>query len=408
MTRPIRSSCSACRKSDGVAQVNVSGADQPAVRVDANQNQLAAMGVSLDALRTTIVNANTMGPLGAIDGPTEATSIGTTDQLLNIDDYRNLVVKTVNGTNVLLSSVATVLDGPRTMLSAAWYNGKPAVILMITKQANANVIETTDRIRAMLPEIRKWIPAGINVSVLTDRTTTIRASVAHMQETLAISIALVMIVVFVFLRRLTATIAAGVTVPLALLGTCALMWCAKFSIDNISLMALLVAVGFVVDDAIVMIENIDKGVEAGMTPFRAALAGAKQIGFTVISISISLIAAFIPLLLMGGVIGRLFREFSVTLVFTIVISTFVSLSVTPMISAHFSGKPKGKPSCFDRISEATLSWITDLYGRSLRVVLRWQARRCSSCWRPSPPRSISIFRRRRASFRRTIPASSSP
>jgi multidrug efflux pump len=359
---------------EGVAQVNVSGADQPAVRIDVNQNQLAAMGVSMDAVRLAVVNANTMGPLGAFDGNVNATSIGTNDQLLDLPDYRSLVVKNVNGDSVLLSSVASITNGPRTTLSAAWYNGKPAVILMITKQADANVIDTVDRIRALIPEIKKWIPADVNVSILTDRTTTIRASVAHMQETLAISIGLVMLVVFVFLRRVTATVAAGITVPLALLGTCALMWCAHFSIDNISLMALLVAVGFVVDDAIVMIENIDKAMETGLSPMRAALVGAKQIGFTVVSISISLIAAFIPLLLMGGVVGRLFREFSVTLVFTIIISTLVSLSVTPMICAHFTARKVDKPpSLFDRISESTLSWLAQLYGKSLRVVLRWQA-----------------------------------
>ncbi len=358
----------------GVAQVNVSGADQPAVRINANQNQLAAMGISLDALRTTVVGANTMGPLGAIDGARQGSSLGTDDQLLQLGDYRSLVVKTVKGNTVLLSSVATIENGPRNTLSAAWYNGKPAVILMITKQADANVIDTVDRIHALLPQIRKWIPAGIDVSVLTDRTTTIRASITHMQQTLAISIGLVMLVVFVFLRRLTATIAAGVTVPLALLGTCALMWCARFSIDNISLMALLVAVGFIVDDAIVMIENIDTAIKGGASPMRAALAGARQIGFTVVSISISLIAAFVPLLLMGGVVGRLFREFSVTLVFTIVISTVVSLSVTPMICAHFTGKLKDKPpSRFDRLAESGFSALTGLYARSLKVVLRWRA-----------------------------------
>ncbi|MHB8884592.1 MAG: efflux RND transporter permease subunit [Methylovirgula sp.] len=357
----------------GVAQVIVGGADQPAVRIRADQNRLAALGVSLDALRTTVVSANTRGPLGALDGATQASSLGTNNQLKGLDDYRNLVVKTVNGNSVLLSSVAKVDNGVRNTLSAAWYNGKPAVLLLITKEADANVLDTVDRVKALLPEIRRWIPAGINVSVLTDRTLTIRASVEHMQGTLAISICLVMLVVFLFLRRITATVAAGITVPLALLGTCALMWVAKFSIDNISLMALLVAVGFVVDDAIVMIENIDNNIKAGSSPMRAALAGSKQIGFTVISISVSLIAAFVPLLLMGGVVGRLFREFSVTLVFTIVISTIVSLSVTPMICAHFTGKPRsGGPSRFDRIAEGSLSALTDVYGRSLKTVLHWR------------------------------------
>ncbi|TAL76849.1 MAG: acriflavine resistance protein B [Beijerinckiaceae bacterium] len=357
----------------GVAQVNVSGADQPAIRIDANQAQLASMGLSLDALRSTIVNANSLGPVGSMDGATKSASLGTDPQLHDIDDYRNLVVKNADGNAVLLSSVATVENGPRNTLSAAWYNGKPAVILMITKQADANVIDTVDRIHALLPQIQRLIPAGIKVSILSDRTTTIRASIAHMEETLAISVGLVMLVVFVFLRRITDTVAAGITVPLALLGTCALMWCASFSLDNISLMALLVAVGFVVDDAIVMIENIDNSIQAGISPMRAALVGAKQIGFTVISISISLIAAFIPLLLMGGVVGRLFREFSVTLVFTIIISTVVSLSVTPMVCAHFTGRRTQRtPSWFDRLVEGALAILSGTYARTLKVVLNWQ------------------------------------
>lgn len=356
----------------GVAQVIVGGADQPAVRISADQNRLAAMGVSLDALRKTIVNANTLGPLGQLDGATHALSLGTNNQLNSLDEYRKLVVKTVKGDSVLLSSVARVENGVRNTLSAAWYNGKPAVLLIITKQGDANALATVDRIRTLLPQLKRWIPAGINISILSDRTTTIRASVQHMQETLAISIVLVMLVVFVFLRRVTATIAAGITVPLALLGTCAMMWVANFSIDNISLMALLVSVGFVVDDAIVMIENIDKQIKAGVTPVRSALIGARQIGFTVVSISVSLIAAFIPLLLMGGVIGRLFREFSVTLAATIAISAVVSLSVTPMICAHFTGRSARRPpSRFDRLVEGLLSALTDAYGRSLKVVLNW-------------------------------------
>ena len=228
------------------------------------------------------------------------------------------------------------------------------MLLVVTKQGDANVIETVDHIRALLPELKRWIPAGIDISVLSDRTGTIRASVRDMQLTLAATIALVMLVVFLFLRRVAATVAAGVTVPLSLAGTCALMWVAGFSIDNLSLMALAVCVGFVVDDAIVMIENCFRNLERGYSPLRAALAGARQIGFTVVSISVSLIAAFIPLLFMGGIVGRLFREFSVTLAFAIAISTVVSLSVTPMICAHFvRAAPSPDATWLDRLVEGS-------------------------------------------------------
>jgi multidrug efflux pump len=358
----------------GVAQVNVSGADQPAIRLRANSTQLSAMGLSLDDVRTTIVNADSLEPIGAIDGAARAESIDTNNQLHTPEEYGRLVVKNKNGNSVLVSSVATVDHGVRNTQSAAWFNGKPAVLLVITKQADANVIETVDRIKALLPEIKRWIPSGIEISVLSDRTTTIRASVADMQMTLMITIALVMAVVFVFLRRLAATLAAGITVPLALSGTCALMYAAHFSIDNISLMALAVAVGFVVDDAIVMIENIDSNLQTGMRPLQAALEGARQIGFTVISISISLIAAFIPLLLMGGLAGRFFREFSLTLAFTIVISTLVSLSVTPMICGHLLRKPHaGQQNRFDLFVEKILERLATAYGASLEVVLRHRA-----------------------------------
>ena len=242
------------------------------------------------------------------------------------------------------------------------------MLLVITKQADANVIETVDRIRELLPELKRWIPAGVDIEILSDRTQTIRASVFDMQLTLVIAIALVMMVVFLFLRRTAATIAAGVTVPLSLAGTCALMWVAGFSIDNLSLMALAVSVGFVVDDAIVMIENCFRNLEKGMTPLQAAIEGARQIGFTVVSISISLIAAFIPLLFMGGVVGRLFREFSVTLTFAIAISTVVSLTVTPMICAHFVRKPPSPDATWlDRAVEGMLAWMS----RSMGAACAW-------------------------------------
>ncbi len=356
---------------DGVAQVSVAGADQPAVRVQADPSKLSDMGLSMDDIRTAIVNANAVSPTGTVDTNRLSYSIGTNDQLGKPADYGKLVLKTKNGGTVLLSDVATVDNGVRNARSMATFNGKPSVLIQITKQADANVIQTVDRVMALLPTLQRFMPAGIKVSVLNDRTTTIRASVNDMVGTLLVTILLVMVVVFIFLRRWTPTAAAGATVPLALAGTCACMYAAGFSIDNISLMALATSVGFVVDDAIVMIEVIDKNREAGQSPMQAALAGAGQIGFTVISISVSLMAAFIPLLLLGGVAGRLFREFSVTLAFAVLISTVASLTITPMISANFTpNKPPRRPTWFDRLVEGGLERLTRAYGRSLTVVLR--------------------------------------
>ena len=285
-----------------------------------------------------------------------------------------MVVKTVNGTVIRLSHIATVSAGTRNSRAAGWYNNDPSVLLIVTKQGNANVIDTVDRIYELLPELRQWVPEGINISVLTDRTQTIRASVRDMQLTLAATIVLVMLVVFLFLRRAAPTAAAGVTIPLALSGTCAAMWVAGFSIDNLSLMALAVSVGFVVDDAIVMLENAFRHMERGVSPLRATLRGAKQIGFTVVAISVSLIAAFIPLLFMGGIVGRLFHEFSVTLAVAIVISTVVSLSVTPMICAYFVRQPPSRDATWlDRRVEGLLSRMVRLYDRTLSSALEHRA-----------------------------------
>jgi multidrug efflux pump len=297
----------------GVAEVSVNGAEQPAIRVRVNPIALASMGLNMEDVRTAIANSNAIGAIGVFDGNQRAITISTNDQLRTAPDYDPIVVRSANGTVVRLSAVASIEAGVRNSRSAGWFNGQASVLLVINKQSTANVIETVDRIYELIPEIKRWISPGIDISVLSDRTKTIRASVEDMQLTLIATIALVMLVVFVFLRRAAATIAAGVTVPLSLAGTCALMWVAGFSIDNLSLMALAVSVGFVVDDAIVMIENCFRNLEKGMTPFRAAIEGAHQIGFTVLSISISLVAAFIPLLFMTGVVGRVFREFSVTL-----------------------------------------------------------------------------------------------
>jgi hydrophobe/amphiphile efflux-1 (HAE1) family protein len=355
---------------DGVADVTVAGSEQPALRVRVDPSRLAAMGVGLEDVRTAISNSNAMGPVGSFDGSTRTITIGSNDQLQEPQDYNPVVVKTVNGTVIRLTDIATVKPGVRNSLSAGWFNNDPSVLLIITKQGNANVLDTIDRIYDLLPQLKQWVPAGLTISVLADRTQTIRASVRDMQLTLAATVVLVMMVVFVFLRRASATAAAGITVPLALAGTCAAMWAAGFSIDNLSLMALAVSVGFVVDDAIVMIENVFTNLERGYSPMRAALLGARQIGFTVISISVSLLAAFIPLLLMGGIVGRLFREFSVTLAFAIIISTAVSLSVTPMICAYFVRRPPSRDATWlDRAMEGVVSSMVRFYDRTLSAVL---------------------------------------
>jgi multidrug efflux pump subunit AcrB len=355
----------------GVAEVSENGADQPAIRVQVNPAALALTGIGLDDVRAAIVSSNAVGPLGAFDGPQQMQTIATNDQLRKAADYEPIVVRTANGGVVRLSTIASVTSEVRNTRSAAWYNGQPAILLTVTKQAQANVIDTVDRIHLVLDELKGWIPTDVQISVVHDRTVTIRASVNDMQLTLCATIALVMLVVFLFLRRTTATIAAGVTVPLSLAGTCALMWLAGYSIDNLSLMALAVSVGFVVDDAIVMIENVFRNLEAGASLLRATLKGARQIGFTVVSISVSLIAAFIPLLFMGGVVGRLFREFALTLAFAIAVSTVVSLSVTPMICAHFLRAPPSRDATWlDRIVDAILSRLIRDYRRTLAVVLR--------------------------------------
>jgi hydrophobe/amphiphile efflux-1 (HAE1) family protein len=355
---------------DGVAQVTVMGADQPAIRVEADPAALAAMGLGLEAVRSAIAAANALGPTGSFDGTGHGATLATNGQLHAVADYGRIVVRSGNGTVVRLSDVAAVREGALNNLSAAWVERRPTILISVSKQVDANAIETVDRIQGLLGELRGWIPADVEISVVADRTTTIRASVRDMQITLAAVTALVMLVVFVFLRRGVPTLAAGVTIPLSLAGTCAAMWACGFSINNLSLMALAVAVGFVVDDAIVMIENAFRNLEAGLSPLRAALAGARQIGFTVVAISLSLAAAFIPLLFMGGIVGRFLREFSLTLVFMIAISTAVSLSVTPMICAHLMrGPPPGRARRVDRLLEAGLDRVIALYARSLRLAL---------------------------------------
>ncbi len=353
----------------GVAEARIAGAEQPAIRVQVDSGKLAAMGLGVDAVANALGTANAHSAVGALSGENREITLATTDQLSTPQDYRNIVVAARRGAVVRLGDVAKVDLGVRNRMAAGWYNGKPAVLLIVTKQPNANVIETVDQVKALLPRLQQWIPQGVKINILADRTQTIRASVHDIQRTLAISVFLVMMVVFVFLRRATPVIAAGITVPLSLVGSCAAMWAAGFSIDNLSLMALTISVGFVVDDAIVMIENIQSNMERGLGRLEAALLGAKQIGFTVVSISLSLIAVFIPLLFMEGVMGKLLREFSFTLTFAIIISTIVSLTVTPMICARLPAARHDQPSRFDRLVEGALDRIVDFYIRTLRPLI---------------------------------------
>ena len=354
----------------GVGDVTVSGADQPAVRIALNPVALSNAGIATDDVRLAIINANPLGPVGIFDGGRQSETLSINKQMRSAAEFRDILIKSSNGNFVRLSDVADVEDSVRSSRSIAWFNKQPAVLIQITKQGDANVIDTVDRVRALIPELKQWIPGGIEISTLVDRTGTIRASVQDMQLTLLATAILVMVVVFAFLRRLTPTIAAGVSVPLALAGTCAGMWLAGFSIDNLSLMALAISVGFVVDDAIVMIENMYRNLEHGMRPYQAALEGARQIGFTVLSISLSLIAAFTPLIFMDGIIGRLLREFSLTLTFAIVVSTVVSLTITPMICAHYVRETTSTSATwFDRMVEGTLSRMVAFYAWTLRAVL---------------------------------------
>src|SRR3982751_1692524 len=345
----------------GVGEVTVSGADQPAVRIALNPVALS---------NVAIITANPMGPVVIFNGGRQSETISTNKQMRTAAEFRDIIVKSSAGNYVRLADVADVEDSVRNSRSIAWFNKQPAVLIQITKQGDANVIDTVDRVRALIPELKQWLPGGVEISTLVDRTGTIRASVLDMQYTLLATAFLVMVVVFVFLRRLTPTIAAGVSVPLALAGTCAGMWLAGFSIDNLSLMALAISVGFVVDDAIVMIENMYRNLERGMAPYPAALEGARQIGFTVLSISLSLIAAFTPLLFMEGIVGRMLREFSLTLTFAILVSTVVSLTITPMICAHYIKEAtSAHATWFDRIVEGSLSRIVAFYTWTLRAVL---------------------------------------
>ncbi|HEV7475805.1 MAG TPA: efflux RND transporter permease subunit, partial [Pyrinomonadaceae bacterium] len=318
----------------GVGLVSISGGQKPAVRIQANPTALSSYGINLEDVRTALQQTSVNQAKGNFDGPQQSYQIDANDQLVASKDYRPIVVAYRNGAPVMLSDVATVVDGAENIKQAAWMNKVPAVILNIQRQPGANIIQVVDRIKTLLPQLQTTLPPTVQLSVLTDRTVTIRASVKDVQFSLVLTVALVVMVIFLFLRNLSATIIPSVAVPLSLVGTLSVMYLFGYSLNNLTLMALTISTGFVVDDAIVMIENIVRYIEEGEQPMQAALKGAEQIGFTIVSLTISLIAVLIPLLFMGDIVGRLFREFAITLSVTILVSAVVSLTLTPMMCSR--------------------------------------------------------------------------
>jgi multidrug efflux pump len=357
----------------GVGLVSISGGQKPAVRIQANPTALASYGLSLEDLRTALAQANVNQAKGNLDGPRQAFTIWANDQLLTSDSYKPIVITYKNGAPVRIMDVANVVDGSENVRLAAWENDRPAVIVNIQRQPGANIINVVDRIQNLLPQLKASLPTSVQVAILTDRTTTIRASVADVQFELMLTVALVVLVIFLFLRSLAATAIPSVAVPLSLVGTFGVMYLLGYSLDNLSLMALTISTGFVVDDAIVMIENITRYIEEGESPMQAALKGSEQIGFTILSLTVSLIAVLIPLLFMQDVVGRLFREFAITLSVTILVSAVVSLTLTPMMCSKILRHQKEEDkSWFYRASENSLNWIIDRYAVILRFVLKHQ------------------------------------
>lgn len=365
----------------GVGLVSISGGQRPAIRIQANPKTLAAYNLSLEDLRVAIANANANQAKGGFDGPSQASTINANDQLISPDEFRSMIVTYRGGAPIRLAEVAEVVEGSENSRLAAWANTSSALIINIQRQPGANVIDVVDRIKKLLPQLQASLPPAVNVTVLTDRTQTIRASIHDVQFELLLSVALVVMVIFVFLRNISATIIPSVVVPLSLIGTFSIMYLAGFSVNNLTLMALIVATGFVVDDAIVMIENITRYIEAGELPIQAALKGAQQIGFTIISLTVSLVAVLIPLLFMSDVVGRLFREFAITLLVAILISAVVSLTLTPMMCgrllSHTPEKQQGRlfratGAWFDRVIARygkMLTWVLDRQGLTLMVAL---------------------------------------
>ena len=360
---------------DGVGQVSIGGASLPAVRVEADPARLAAAGLNLDDVRTALVGANVNRPKGVLEDGDQAWQVGANDQARTAAEYRPLIISWKNGSAVRLGDVARVRDGVENDRNYGYANGRPGVLLMVNRQPGANIIETVDRVTALLPHLRASVSAAIDLDVVMDRTPTIRGSLREVERTLVISVALVVMVVFLFLRNWRATVIPSVVVPVSLVGTFSIMYLAGFSLDNLSLMALTIATGFVVDDAIVVLENISRHVDEGMPPRQAALRGAREIGFTVLSMSLSLIAVFIPILAMGGIVGRLFREFAVVLSVAILVSMVVSLTTTPMMCARLlrPRPPEGERGRLDRAVGRALEALAGGYRRSLGWALdhRW-------------------------------------
>ena len=358
----------------GVGLVSISGGNRPAVRIRINPRALSAYGLAIDDVRTIIGTQNTDTPKGSFDGPSQSTTINDNDQITDVDGYRNLIIAYKNGAPVRLRDIATVVDGAENNQLAAWANRTPAVILNIQRQPGSNVIAVVATIKKLLPKLRATMPAAIDISILSDRTTTIRASVNDVEFELGLAVALVVLVIFLFLRNLPATLIPSLSVPLSLVGTLAAMYLLGFSLDNLSLMALTISTGFVVDDAIVMIENIARHVEDGEAPLAAALRGSEEIGFTIISLTVSLLAVLIPLLFMGDIVGRLFNEFAVTLAVTIVLSAVVSLTLVPMLCALLvKHRPADTRNRLDLAAERWFDRLVHGYGRWLGWVLDHQA-----------------------------------
>ncbi len=358
----------------GVGLVSISGGQKPAVRIQANPTALLSYGINLEDLRTALTETSVNAAKGNFDGPRQDFQIDANDQLITSNDYRNVVVAYRNGAPVMLTDVARIVDGVENNQQAAWMNETPAVILNVQRQPGANTISVVKNIKQLLPQLEASLPASIQVTTLTDLTTAINASIADVEFELVLTIALVVMVIFLFLRNFLATIIPSVAVPVSLVGTFAVMYALGYSLDNLSLMALTISTGFVVDDAIVMIENITRYIEEGEEPMAAALKGAEQIGFTILSLTVSLIAVLIPLLFMGDVVGRLFREFAITLAVTIVISAVVSLTLTPMMTSRMvRHNPKEKQGRLFRASEGVYESMIGFYGRTLKFVLKYQA-----------------------------------
>src|SRR5512136_1410883 len=357
----------------GVGHVSVQGSIRPAIRIQADLSRLAAYGIALEDLRTAIVGANVAGPKGALDGAHQSYTIAANDQITAGNAYKDIVVAFRNGAPVKISDAADVVEGLENTKVGAWYRGQPSIVIDVQRQPGANVIETVERVRAELPRLRRAMPAAAQLTIVNDRTTTIRASIHDVQFTLVLAVILVVMVVLLFLRTVRATIIAGVALPLSLVATFGVMWFCGFSLDNLSLMALTIGTGFVVDDAIVMIENIVRHMERGESPMEASFKGSREIGFTIVSMTLSLTAVFIPVLFMGGIMGRLLREFAVTISVAILISGFVSLTQTPMLCSRFLRPPGAErhgrlymfmERFFDRMLHA--------YERTLQQVLRYR------------------------------------